>query len=170
MKKKHVLAMALLLTAMSISTQAKAAERVVVAEGEMATISSENFENLSSTENGAAVYAQGNLTINGGKFIGNSTEGDENSGGAIFVDAKGKTITISGSEFSGNSAVGYVNIDTAADGSAISVKEGTVKITGTEFKSNTASWGTIYQYSKRNGQRSSLIDIDDCLLQSENDL
>ena len=155
MKKKHVLAMALLLTAMSISTQSKAADRVVVNAGETSVLSAESFSNLTTTADGGAINTQGNLTVSGSTFTGNSVTGESSSGGAIFVDAIDCEVNINNSTFTGNSTTG-----SNSDGSAVSVMNGTVNINNSTFKENTANWGTVYQYASRGGARVSTINID----------
>ena len=161
MKKKHVLAMALLLTAISISTQARAADRVVVNAGETSVLSAESFSNLTTTGDGAAISVQGNLTVSNSGFTGNSVTGTNSSGGSIFVNAMNKVVTVNNSTFTGNSTTG-----SNSDGSAVSVMNGTVNINDSTFKENTANWGTVYQYASRGGERVSTINIDGSLFEN----
>lgn len=105
MKKKHVLAMALLLTAISISTQAKATETVVpvgstfenlsgttpgavfsVAIGDSLIINeSTKFLNNQNSTHGGAICSKGDLAINGATFDGNMATTNYAMGGAIIT-------------------------------------------------------------------------------------
>lgn len=160
MRKKQVLAFAILLSAMSISTQSNAAERLVVETDESKSIISEVVSDLTTTESGGAVFAKGNLDITDSEYLRNSSTGVGASGGAIFVDAKNKIVNISDSKFEYNEILAN-----EADGSAVSVKNGLVNINNTDFRYNKANWGTVYQYASQNGNRVSKIDIDGSLFE-----
>ncbi|MBR6412180.1 MAG: YadA-like family protein [Alphaproteobacteria bacterium] len=79
-----------------------------------------------------------------GVTFNQSTANDD--GGAIFVNAEGKTVNISDAHFTNNSVTG-----SGATGGAISVRRGTVNIDNTEFKGNNAPYsGAIFTYSTGN--------------------
>ena len=113
------------------------------------------FENNTASKKGGAIYTESDLAISDTTFDGNKINSDSAvSGGAIFVDAIDKTIDIKNAIFTNNQALNTDSFD--ADGSAISVKNGIVNITGSTFENNKADWGTVYQYSSGN----STINID----------
>ena len=93
-----------------------------------ATINADFTQN-SATKLGGAIFNNGKLTINGGKFTSNSLDSatlTSSEGGAIFNDG---SLTVIGAEFVGNSA---------QNGGAISNQEA-AKISDSTFTDNTAT-------------------------------
>ncbi len=129
------------------------------------TIDKVEFEGNSAGEYGGAIYIAGNMSIKNSIFDGNKINSlDATSGGAIFVDAIDDIITIENATFKNNIAINTSSRD--ADGSAISVKNGTVNIIGSTFENNVADQGTINQYASRGGERVSVINIDESIFKN----
>ena len=116
------------------------------------------FDGNIASVSGGAIYTKGGLTITNSKFTNNHLE--ENtaySGGAIFVNAYNQTVDISNSLFEGNTA-----LTAGADGAAISLREGKLIVTDSQFIGNKADQGTINQYVSGRGSE---MTISGCLFQ-----
>ncbi len=114
-----------------------------------------DFVGNTATANGGAIYNASGMTIEDSEFSKNSvTAGD---GGAIRIDVvNGNKTVIKDSEFSENKALGY----SQADSGAISVRNGDVEISGTDFDKNEAKFGgAMYLYSGNNHHV--VVDVTD---------
>lgn len=114
-----------------------------------------DFVGNTATTAGGAVFNASGMTILGSEFVKNSvTAGD---GGAMRIDVQnGSKTVIKDSEFSENKALGY----SQADSGAISIRNGDVEISGTDFDKNEAMFGgAMYLYSGNNHHV--VVDITD---------
>ena len=103
------------------------------------------LQNCTTSGNGGAVFVNGGtLSVEGGRITGNTSK--KYGGGAIRVESNG-TVTVSGTaEISRNSV-----IRDDANGGAISVKQGTVNITGGMITDNTVTNKNINNLKKAIG-------------------
>ncbi len=119
------------------------------------TIADSDFVENSALEQGGAVCNASGMTIEDSKFSKNSvTTGD---GGAIKINVvNGSKTIIKDSDFSENKALGYAE----ADGGAISISNGDVEISGSDFDKNESKFGgAMYLYSGNNHHV--VVDVTD---------
>ena len=106
---------------------------IYVASTGQLTLESGTISSNKAKGNGGGVYSEGTVTVSGGKISNNSSEKD---GGGIYNEG---TLTISDGEISDNTA--------KSSGGAVSIKSGTVTVTGGTMTGNTATTyhgGAIY--------------------------
>ena len=98
---KRLMLTALLLSSLSISGYAYGAERMIVNQGDSASIISQTISGViaNNTDHGAVVFSKGNLTVSDSKFDSNEGRSNYLMGGAIFT---GGTATVTNSEFTNN--------------------------------------------------------------------
>ncbi len=114
-----------------------------------------DFVGNSAITSGGAIFNASGMTIVDSEFSKNSVmDGD---GGAVRIDVvNGNKTVITDSKFTENKALGYDE----ADSGAISIRNGDVEISGTNFDKNEAKFGgAMYLYSGNNHYVS--VDITD---------
>lgn len=119
------------------------------------TIADSDFVENSALKQGGAIYNASGMTIEDSKFSKNSvTTGD---GGAIKINVvNGSKTIIKDSDFSENKALGYAE----ADSGAISISNGDVEISGSDFDKNESKFGgAMYLYSGNNHHV--VVDVTD---------
>lgn len=119
------------------------------------TIADSDFVENSALKQGGAIYNASGMTIEDSKFSKNSvTTGD---GGAIKINVvNGSKTIIKDSDFSENKALGYAE----ADSGAISISNGDVEISGSDFDKNEAKFGgAMFLYSGNNHHV--VVDVTD---------
>lgn len=120
----------------------------------------------SSGSGGGAIYVSGaNLTINGSRFLNNSSfqSGGPNYGGAISV-GRGATLNISNCTFTGNSVSnsgngGAIGINTSFAGSGTTA---TVNLTTCAFTSNTSTTSGNHLFARVGSSNPATFTINQC--------
>ncbi len=114
-----------------------------------------DFVGNSATTSGGAIFNASGMTIADSEFSKNNVMAGD--GGAVRIDVvNGNKTVITDSEFTENKALGYDE----ADSGAISIRNGDVEISGTNFDKNEAKFGgAMYLYSGDNHYVS--VDITD---------
>jgi hypothetical protein len=121
-------------------------------------ISRLHFKGGRATNNGAAIYNTGNLTLESCIFSDNETSGTQitSNGGAIYTNTV--SLTVLGCTFSGNKAgTGYAN----GRGGAIYRSGGSVFLTGNLFSGNTVTQYSPVVYYANTGATSSGYNVSD---------
>lgn len=130
----------------------------IFSAGEM-NISKANFEDNYADDCGGAIHTSAAMKIEDSNFLRNHAD-SANGGGAVKIAVAANNseerVVISGSRFEGN----YANAS-GADSGAISIQDGYVDISKTDFVGNKSDWaGAIYAY-----KASDEINITDCLFE-----
>ena len=131
----------------------------IFSAGEM-NIADSTFKENFADDSGGAIHTSAAMKIENSSFVDNHAD-SANGGGAIKIavgtNNPEERVVITDSRFEGN----YANAATA-DSGAISIQDGYVDISKTDFIGNKADWGgAIYAY-----KASDEINITDCLFEA----